>query len=117
MNQMAYERQILLAGGPVPRRSVALLSVCAHMAALVLVVVLLRAGGPHIVPAKKEMVEGIAGRVHLAFKPAAAKALPHVAPSLLSLRRRRVRGRRPETRSRARRYRRCASTQKRRPPG
>lgn len=91
MNQMAYERQILLDGGPVPRRSVALLSLCAHLAALVLVVVLLRGGGPHIVPAKKEAVEAISGTVHLAFNPAAAKALPHVTPSLLSLRRRRAR--------------------------
>jgi TonB family protein len=77
---MPYSRQILLSSDPVPRRSVILLSGFAHLAALVLIFVL-RATGPYVVPEKIQAVQKLSGTTHLAFNPAEAKAgRPNAAP-------------------------------------
>ena len=71
---MSYSRQILLSSNPVPSRPVILLSGCAHLAALVLIVALWRTPGPHIVPEKIQIAQRLAGTPHVAFNPAEAKA-------------------------------------------
>ena len=70
---MSYSRQILLSSDPVPRRSVIFLSGFAHLAVLVLILVL-RNTGPYIVPEKIQAVQKLSGSSHLAFNPAQAKA-------------------------------------------
>jgi TonB family protein len=71
---MPYSRQILLSSDPVPRRSVIFLSGFAHLAALVLILVLWRAAGPFVLPVKNLTLQRLSGTAHLAFHPAEAKA-------------------------------------------
>ncbi len=86
-NQMPYQRQILLSSVPVPRPSVIFLSACAHLVALVALVLFVafrHTAGVHIVPAKYETVQTISGTTYLSFNPAGAKAArAQVTPSLL----------------------------------
>jgi len=70
---MPYSRQILLSSDPVPRRSIIFLSGFVHLAVLVLILAL-RAMGPHVVPEKIQAVQKLSGSSHLAFNPAQAKA-------------------------------------------
>jgi TonB family protein len=70
---MPYQRQILLSTEPVPRRSVALLSTGAHLAAVILILALWHAG-PHIVPAKTQTVQAISGAPHIAYQRGGQRA-------------------------------------------
>jgi TonB family protein len=71
---MPYERQILLSTEPVPRRSVVFLSLCGHLLALVLLLALLYATRPRIVPVKLETAQAMPVTTHLVFKPAIASS-------------------------------------------
>ena len=71
---MLDEHQILLPSYPVPRPSVILLSVFAHLAALVLIVAFWRAESARIIP-EKYTVQNISGAASLAFNPTPAKPL------------------------------------------
>jgi TonB family protein len=78
---MPDQRQILLSSDPAPRPSVIFLSSCAHLVAVVLIVVFRHAAGPQIVPAKYETVQIISGTVNLSFNSAGARAgRPHASP-------------------------------------
>jgi TonB family protein len=80
-NWMADERQILLPRNPVPRRSVLLLSVFAHLIVLVLIAVLWRASRVYIVPEKYETAQKISEPAHLSFNPIQPKTTqPHPSP-------------------------------------
>ena len=85
---MPHQRQILLSSEPVPRRWVVLLSAGVHLAALVLILVL-RNTGPHIVASKTETVQALPAATHIAYQPGGQKAgRPQRKPSLLALRKR-----------------------------
>lgn len=85
---MPYHRQILLETEPVPRRSVAGLSVGVHLAALI-VILALRNAGPHIVPTKIETAQVISGAAHIAYQRGGQKAgRPQRQNSFLSSRKR-----------------------------
>ncbi len=71
---MAYQRQILLFRDPVPRRSVVVLSLCAHVTALVLLVALRHATRVYFVPVKLETAQAISGTATLPAKAAGARA-------------------------------------------
>lgn len=87
-NGITYQRQILLSIEPVPRRSVAVLSVGAHLAAVILILALWNAG-PRVVPAKNETVRAISGASHLAYQRGGQKAgRPQHQNPLLSSRKR-----------------------------
>ncbi len=89
---MPYQRQILLSSNPVPSRSVILLSGCAHLAVLALILALRHATGPHIVAEKNQTVQRLSGPAHLAFNPAEAKAgRPNASPLHLPRNTRRMR--------------------------
>lgn len=84
---MAYQRQILLSPDPVPRGSVVLLSLFAHVAVLVFFIALRHATRVYFVPAKLETAQAISGTATLPSKAAGAHAaltLPrpyvHLAP-------------------------------------
>ncbi len=83
---MPYQRQVLLSSDPVPRPSVIFLTACAHLVAVVLIVVVRHAAGPQIVPAKYATVQAVAGTAKVTFKRAGAKPAP-ARPSLLHLKR------------------------------
>jgi TonB-like protein len=68
------ERQILLSTEPVPRTSIVLLSVLAHVVALALIIVFRHATGAHVVPEKLTAVEIPAGGPHVAFNPRQPKS-------------------------------------------
>jgi len=68
------QRQIFVPDGPVPRVSVLSLSVIAHVAALVLIVVR-HATAPQIVPQKYEMAQIVSGTDQVTYNPP-PKALP-----------------------------------------
>jgi len=82
---MPYQRQILLSSNPVPGWPLILLSACGHMAAVVLLVVLLHATAIHFVPPQYETVQIISGSAHLSYNPPRAKSaqtapfIPHRA--------------------------------------
>ncbi len=74
MNQMAYERQILLTTEPVPRLSIIWLSAGVHLLALVLLLAFLHATRPRILPVKLETAQALPAATHLVFKPAIASS-------------------------------------------
>ena len=67
-SRMLDQRQIFVPDGPVPRVSVLSLSVIAHVAVLVLIV-LRHATAPQIVPTKYEMVQAVSGTDQVAYDP------------------------------------------------
>jgi hypothetical protein len=69
------ERQILLSTTPVPRTSIVLLSVLAHVVALALIIVFRHATGAHVVPEKLTAIEIPAGGTHVAFNPRRPKSI------------------------------------------
>jgi len=71
---MLDQRQIFVPHGPVPRVSILSLSVIAHVAVLVLIVVR-HATAPQIVPTKYEMVQAVSGTDQVTYNPP-PKALP-----------------------------------------
>src|SRR5579859_5103726 len=79
-------RQLLPPGSPVPRASILLSSVAAHVVVLALTMVFLRTAGSRILPTKLEAVQVISGPKHLSFE--SVKAQPARAhASALHLRR------------------------------
>ena len=70
------ERQILLATERVPRTSIVLLSVLAHVVVLALIIVFRHATGAHVLPEKVTAVEINAGGTHVAFNPRKPKSTP-----------------------------------------
>src|SRR5262245_49851745 len=80
-NWMADERQILLPSSPVPRRSVLLLSVFAHLVVLVLIAVPWRSSRVYIVPEKFQTAQRIAEPADLSFNPIQPRTpQPHASP-------------------------------------
>lgn len=78
---MPYQRQILLSRDRVPRRSVAILSVCVHLAVLLVIFALRHATRAHVVPEKYETAQILSGSKHVSFSPPGAKAgQPHASP-------------------------------------
>jgi outer membrane biosynthesis protein TonB len=75
---MLDQRQIFVPDGPVPRVSVLSLSVIAHVAVLVLIV-LRHATAPQIVPTKYEMVQAVSGTDQVAYNPP-PKTAPRPSP-------------------------------------
>jgi TonB family protein len=79
-NWVMDDHQILLSRDPVPRTSIILLSVFAHVIALVLSVAFWHAAGSHVVPEKYTTVQ-ISGPAHLSLNAANPKpARPHASP-------------------------------------
>jgi TonB family protein len=74
---MLNQDQIFVPRDPVPRVSVFSLSVLAHFVVLA-ALVLRYAAAPHIVPNKKEMVQGISGATQVAYAP--SKGTPRPSP-------------------------------------
>ncbi|HST77702.1 MAG TPA: energy transducer TonB [Verrucomicrobiae bacterium] len=79
---MPYHRQILLSNRPVPGKALLCLSVAAHLAAVVLIVALLRATPVHFVPPQYETVQVISGAARLSYNPPRARSA-QTAPLLL----------------------------------
>jgi TonB family protein len=77
-SRMLDQRQIFVPDGPVPRVSVLSLSVIAHVAVLVLIV-LRHATAPQIVPTKYEMVQAVSGTDQVAYNPP-PKTAPRPSP-------------------------------------
>jgi hypothetical protein len=80
---MLDQRQIFVSDAPVPRVSVLSLSVVAHIAVLVLIV-LRHATAPQIVPTKYEMVQAVSGTDQVTYnpppktnRPATARTIAH----------------------------------------
>jgi TonB family protein len=73
------QRQIFVPDGPVPRASVLSLSVIAHVAVLVLIVVR-HASAPLIVPMKYEMVQAVSGKDQVTYNPPPKTAPPRPSP-------------------------------------
>lgn len=66
---MPYQHQILLSTDPVPRQSLILLSFCAHLVALALLLALRHATAVHFVPPQYSAVEVISAAAPLAYNP------------------------------------------------
>ncbi len=91
---MPYHRQILLSSNPVPRRSAAFLSACAHLAVLGIILALRHAAGPHVVPEQNQVVQILSGTDRISFNPAEAKAgQPNARPFHLPVSTRRAHAR------------------------
>ncbi|HSM86976.1 MAG TPA: TonB family protein [Candidatus Limnocylindrales bacterium] len=82
---MPYQRQILLARGPVPRPSIVIGSIAAHLILVALVLVFRHTAGVRIVPPKYETVQAVSGGTYLAFNAAAGR---HASPLRAHRRRR-----------------------------
>jgi hypothetical protein len=78
-SRMLDQRQIFVPDGPVPRVSVLSLSVIAHVAVLVLIV-LRHATAPQIVPTKYEMVQAVSGANQVAYNPPPKTTPPRPSP-------------------------------------
>jgi TonB family protein len=76
---MLNERQIFVSERPVPRVPVLSLSVIAHVAVLVLIVVR-HATAPQIVPAKYEMVQSVSGTDQVTYNPPPKAVPPSASP-------------------------------------
>ena len=76
---MLDQRQIFVPDGPVPRVSVLSLSVIAHVAVLVLIV-LRHATAPQIVPTRYEMVQAVSGTVQVTYNPPPKTEPPRPSP-------------------------------------
>ena len=75
MNGEKPERQILLSTEPVPRTSIVLASVFAHVVALALIIVFRHATGAHVLPQKLAAVEITEGGAHVAFEAPQPKSI------------------------------------------
>lgn len=99
-NRVLDQRQILLSSNPVPRVSLIVSSICAHVVALALIVVFWHAEGAHIVREKYTAVQEITGRPHVSFHPVntqATRALTSPSHARRSARREPVPGPRTAT--------------------
>jgi TonB family protein len=87
-NDLALDpREMLIPGSSAPRASILLSSLAAHFVVLALLMIVLRTGGPRIVPTKLEAVQMISGPKHLSFESFKAQTAKTHA-SALHLRRR-----------------------------
>jgi TonB family protein len=79
-NRAVDQRQILLPFDPVPRASVLLLSIFAHLAVLTLIVVLSHTAKARILPEKYNTVQRISGAAYLSFNSTSPKVTrPHAS--------------------------------------
>jgi len=76
---MLDQRQIFVPDGPVPRVSVLSLSVFAHLAVLVLIV-LRHATAPQIVPTKYEILQTVSGADQVTYNPPPKAVPPRPSP-------------------------------------
>lgn len=80
-NRVLDQRQILLPCDPVPRTSVILLSVFAHLVVLALIVVFSHTSRARVLPERYTTVQRISGAAYLSFNSSNSKAArPHASP-------------------------------------